>query len=296
MVSRNDIFKKVNVYSWGSKVEFNLNSQGGFKNLDNANISLLWGQSYILTMKPRKIHPQLSDAGVKGYTLIVEATDTACSAESIGVRLAYALLSVAIDRHWGMSLSWPDSPLPCKVIDRTKSKGITGQGFGTFTSHVEVAEFISVLENNFLKYSVVPYPLLLSMELCASSRFESNNRSKLIMLVSAFEALAGQKDLSNELGTLIADLKSVAKQAHIDDEGIKNSILGQIEGLKRESVRRAIRRYIYEIEISKDDRQFIDDAYQARSKIVHEGQRVPELDIMTNRLDSILKKVYSSIQ
>jgi len=296
MVSRKDIREKINVYSWGSKVEFNLNSQGGFKNLDNANLSLLWGQSYILTMKPRKIHPNLSDAGVKGYTLTIEATDTASNAESIGVRLAYALLSVAVDRHWGMSLSWPDSPLPCRVIDRTKSKGVTVQGFGSVTSHVDISDFILALENNFSTHSNVPYPLLLSMELCASSRFESNNRSKLIMLVSAFEALAGQNDLSNELGSLIADLKSLAKQAQIEDEGIKNSILGQIEGLKRESVRRAIRRYIEKIDISNEDREFIDEAYKARSKIVHEGQRVPELDAMTSRLDLILKKVYSSIK
>jgi len=295
MVSRKSIREKTNVFSWESKVEFTLNSQGGFNNLDNSNVSLLWNQNYILTMKPRKIHPQLESAGNTGYTLTIEATDTASSAEAIGIRVAYSLLSLAIKKHWGMSLSWPDSPLPCRVIDRTKSKGLTAQGFGTVTSHVDIVEFVSDLEEYFEKLENIPYSLLLSMELCASSRFESNNRSKLIMLVSAFEALATQKDLSKDLGSLITDLKSVVKIAEIEDESLKNSILGQIEGLKRESIRRAIRRYVNKIELSDDERQFIDEAYQARSNIVHEGQRVPELDGMTSRLDSILKQVYSEI-
>lgn len=296
IITRNDIFQKANVYSWGVKVEFTLNSQGGFKNLDDANVSLLWNEKYILTLKPRKVHPQLQSGGIKGYTLKIEATDTASSAESVGVRLAYSLLSIAISKHWGMSLSWPDSPLPCRVIDRTKAKGMTAQGFGSVTSHVEISEFVSILESSFKKLADVPYQLLLSMELCASSRLESNNRSKLIILVSAFEALAIQKDYSKELGPLIVDLKSVVKNSEFEDESLKNSILGQIERLKQESIRRAMRRFMGNIGLSDDDCQFIDEAYQARSSVVHEGLRVPELDAMTSRIDSILRHIYGVIE
>ena len=38
--------------------------------------------------------------------------------------------------------------------------------------------------------------------------------------------------------------------------------------------------------------KFIDEAYQARSKIVHEGQRIPELTIMTTRIDGIMQTIY----
>ncbi|VAW87585.1 hypothetical protein MNBD_GAMMA18-2112 [hydrothermal vent metagenome] len=295
MITRDDIFQKINVYSWGAEVEFTLNGQGGFKDFNGVNESLLWNQEYILTLKPREIHPQLQSGGITGYTLKIEATDTASSAESVGIRLAYALLCLAINKHWGMSLSWPDSPLPCRVIDRTKPKGITGQGFAFVTNHVEISEFVSVLESSFDKLADVPYQLLLSMELCASSRLESNNRSKLIMLVSSFEALAIQRNYSTELSPLIRDLKSLVKEAEIEDESLKNSILGQIEGLKHESIRRAIRRLMNDIGLGDDDCQFVDKAYKARSKIVHEGQRVPELDIMTTRIDLILRHAFSVV-
>lgn len=294
MVSRKTIREKSNVFSWATKVDFTLNSRGGLKDLDNANVSLLWNQDYILTLETRKIHPQLEGAGATGYRLIIDAADTACGAENLGSKLAYALLTVAIEKHWGMSLSWPDSPLPCRVIDRTVSKGISVQGFGSVTSHVEIPEFISVLEKSFERHSKVPYSLLLSMELCASSRVESNNRSKLIMLVSALEALSKQHDLSSEVQPLINDLISVVNNYDFGDDSLRQSISGQIKGLKRESIRRAIRRLLIDLKMNKEDREFIDEAYQTRSDIVHEGQRVPELDAMNNRLDSLLRSIYAS--
>ena len=54
MVSRKDILEKSRIYSWATKVDFTLNSRGGFKDLDNANVSLLWDQDYILTLESRK--------------------------------------------------------------------------------------------------------------------------------------------------------------------------------------------------------------------------------------------------
>lgn len=163
------------------------------------------------------------------------------------------------------------------------------------TNHVAAVDFVKALDESFSQHSEVPYSLFLSMELCASSRIASNNRSKLIMLVSAFEALAKQQDLSAELGTTVDELKSIVRASSIEDGGIKSSLLGQIEGLKRESVRRAVRRLLATVGLSDEDCQFVDKAYQARSKIVHEGQRVSELDAMNGRLDSLLKFIYSSV-
>lgn len=296
MVSRQELHDKRNVYSWATKVDFMLNNVGGFKDIANSNMSLLWNPDYILTLEPRKLHPLLETNGTTGYRLTISATDTASKAEAIGIKLAYALLRVAIDKNWGMALSWPDSPLPCRVIDRTVSIGPTFQGFGSVTRHVAVTDFVQALDESFSHHSEVPYSLFLSMELCASSRFENNSRSKLIMLVSAFEALAKQRDLSTELETTVKNLKSVVQESNIEDDGIKSSLLGQIENLKRESVRRAVRRLLAEAELSDNDCKFVDKAYQVRSKIVHEGHRVPELDAMNARLDSLLRVVYHSMK
>lgn len=295
MVSRQELYTKSRVYSWATKVDFMLNSLGGFKDITNSNVSFLWDQNYILTLEPRKLHPLLEASGANGYRLTINATDTAGNAEELGIKLAYALLCIAIDKNWGMALSWTDSPLPCRVIDRTISPGLNLQGFGSSNNHIAATDFIKALDEAFSHQSKVPYSLLLSMELCASSRIESNTRSKLIMLVSAFEDLAKQQDLSAELGTIVDELKSIVKVSSIEDDRIKSSLLGQIEGLKRESVRRAVRRLLTNAGLSNEDCQFVDKAYQARSKIVHEGQRIPELEAMIGHLDSLLKFIYGSM-
>lgn len=294
MASKKEIYEKRNIYSWGAKVDFMINNRGGFSDLQNASISLLWDDNYILELEPRAIHPQFEQAGATGYRLTINATDTASDAENLGCKLAYALLSVAIDKRWGMSLSWPDSPLPCRVIDRTASVGATMQGFGTVTCPVKTSEFVEVLEKSFSEHDVIPYALLLSKELCASSHFENNSRSKLIMLMSSLEALAKQLDLSSELRETTDALKAIVNEAEIESQSLKDSLIGQINGLKRESVRRAIQRLLVDSQLSKSDRRFVDDAYQFRSKIVHEGLRVPELERINVRLEQILRKVYES--
>lgn len=294
MVSRVNLEKKKNIYSWSVMIDFMINSMGGIDDIEGDGLSFLWSKDYILTLEPRKINPQLEDAGSKGYRLICQATDTASDAELLGVKLAYSLLSLAIGKNWGLSLSWPDSPLPCRVIDRLASKGVSTQGFVTVTHHISTSQFVTEIENAFDNHDKVPDSLLLSMELCASSHFESNERSKLIMLMSAFEALANQNDLSEVVGPLIEELKSKVKEYELEDESIKSSILGQVSNLKRESVRRAIKRLLAKADISEEDRKFVDMAYQARSNVVHEGKRVPELSIINSRLNSLLNKLYSS--
>jgi len=145
----------------------------------------------------------------------------------------------------------------------------------------------------FKRFQKVPYRLLLSMELCASSRLESNTRSRLLLLVSAFEALAEQRDFSKQLGGLIANLQDVLSEAELADEALRASLKGQIDRMARESVRRAIRRMLGRHSlISEADAATVEKAYGARSDILHDGKRVPELDAMANELDNMLMRLY----
>jgi hypothetical protein len=292
MVSRIDLREKSNVFGWSAKVDFMVNSVAGFRDLDASSVSLLWRQPYILALEPRDIHPNLARGGAQGYRLTIEATDTASDAEALGTRVALSLLVVAARRRWGLSLSWPDMPLPCRVIDRTASRGMSMQAFGSVKSELSVGEFVSQFETAFETYPQVPYRLLLSLELCTSSKFETNTRSRLILLVSALEALAEQQDVTSQAGVVVAEMKAVLSKADIADARLKSSLLGQLENLNRESARRAIRRLLEGDNFAADDIEFVDEAYQARSKIVHEGRRVPELDAMANRLEGILLRLY----
>ncbi|WP_213994838.1 HEPN domain-containing protein [Arsukibacterium sp.] len=292
MISKADISNKANVYSWGVKIDFIISSQGGFSDVNDASFSMLWNHDLILTLEPRTIHPHLTDSGSKGFRLIINATHTASEAENVGARVAYSLLDFCIQMGWGVELSWPDSPLPCRVIDRTAGARITAQCFATSINHSNVSAFAIALEKSFSHYDQIPYSLLLSMELFAASHFEGNHRSKLIMIMSSLEALATQNDITDQLGTTIKDLKAVIDKSTIQDDRLKNSLRGQLDGLKRESVRSAIKRLLNDCNIDKDDIDFVDNAYSARSKIVHEGRRVPELSALNSRLENIVRSVY----
>ncbi len=304
MPSRKDIKDKTRVYSWSAKVDFTLGHGGGFHELNyfresndpvdrnKALASLLWDDDYILILESRAIHPMQEAAGVFGYRLTIEADDTASGAENLGMRLAFALLTVAVDLRWGLALSWPESPLPCRVIDRTASSGIQGQGFATITSFAYLRDFIPKLQAGFAAHENVPYRLLLSMELFTTSKLESNSRSKLIMLVSALESLAEQRDMEKDVGGLVLKLLEVVGEADFDDPSLKASIAGQVKNLTRESARRAMKRLVKGQGLTDDDAAFLEEAYAARSKIVHEGKRVPELETMIHRLEEILGRLY----
>lgn len=167
------------------------------------------------------------------------------------------------------------------------------QGFGSVTSRVRLDDFVDRFDAAFKRFETVPYRLLLSMELCASSRLEANTRSRLIMLVSAVEALAEQRDMSDTLGKLIPKLQAVLRdELTIDDDGLRNSLEGQIDRLKRESIRRAIRRMLVRHSVGDAELAAVEKAYDARSAIVHEGKRVPGLDAVANELDFLLLRLY----
>jgi len=211
MPSKSEKYKKRNVYGWSAKVDFILNSAGGFRDVDNPHVCPLWSDEYILTLASRKIDPDFEGSGTSGYRLTIEATNTASEAEILGTKLAFGLLSIAVERIWGLSLAWPDTPLPCRVIDRTAPAGAVVQGFGSTTNHITLEEFTQKLKIAFNKLASNSYRLLLSMELCASSQLEQNSRSRLIMLVSAVKALAEQQDLEGKIGHIVPTLKCMLK-------------------------------------------------------------------------------------
>lgn len=289
--TRTDMKHKINVYSWAATVDFVLGSEAGFHDLAG-DATLLWGPNYILGLESVDVHPKLEGAGLNGYRFKIEAENTASGAETLGARVAFGLLSVAVQKGWGLSLSWPEAPLPCRVVNRTVSLGPQVRAFGTVLKRLYLGDFITELETSFHRYQVVPERLLLSMELVCLSRLENSNRSKLILLISALEALAIQRDFTVEIGGLVQGLVSVVDEFGIEDESLKSSLIGQIQNLNRESIRRAISRLLSDNDFSNDDAVLVEEAYIARSAILHEGKRVPELSPMIVNLEKVLIQIY----
>ena len=217
MNKRYRISTKPTVYGWSVIVDFTINSFGGISDYESQPVSILWAEEEILELEQRKIHPNMSGSGAIGYRLKFVGALTASDAENAGERLAFAILRLAEKRRWGLHLEWPDSPLPCRVVDRTASTGITMQAFGSVSLHVPFAMFVDELSAAFNARKDISYEILMSLELCVAARFESNLRVCFVLLVSALEALAVQEDLSDQLGALIPDLKAVIKKSDIED-------------------------------------------------------------------------------
>ena len=167
------------------------------------------------------------------------------------------------------------------------------QAFASVTGHLALSDFATAIQDSFSKLAKVPYRLLLSMELCASAEFELDSRAKLILLVSAVEALAEQEEYGNAVQDLINSIQPLISDSAIEDDSIKSSILGQVKNLKRESVRRAIKRKLSEAGFTDEELAFVEEAYGARSKVVHEGLRVPELAAMASELDKLIRRLYT---
>ena len=291
MNTRYDIATKPSIYGWSVDVDFTINSFGGISDYESELVSIPWMENKILELKLRQIHPYMSGSGAMGYRLTLVGALTASGAENAGVRLAYAILKIAEKRHWGLHLEWPDSPLPCRVVDRNASKGITMQAFGSVSHHIPFAMFVDELGAAFNDRKDVPYEVLMSLELCAAARFENNPRVRFVLLVSALEALAVQKDLSEQLGALIPDLEAIIEKSEIEDPDLRQSLIGQVSNLRRESIRRSIRQLLKKFDIAEAD---FNEIYDARSSILHEGKRIPELGRLVDSIGRILKKIYQN--
>jgi len=291
MNKRYRISTKPTVYGWSVIVDFTINSFGGISGYESQPVSILWAEEEILELEQRKIHPNMSGSGAIGYRLKFVGALTASDAENAGERLAFAILRLAEKRRWGLHLEWPDSPLPCRVVDRTGSTGITMQAFGSASLHVPFAMFVDELGEAFNDRKDVPYEVLMSLELCAAARFENNPRVRFVLLVSALEALAVQKDLSEQLGALIPDLEAIIEKSEIEDPDLRQSLIGQVSNLRRESIRRSIRQLLKKFDIAEAD---FNEIYDARSSILHEGKRIPELGRLVDSIGEILKNIYQN--
>lgn len=228
MPTKKGIQNKPYAYPWAAVVEFVVGPLCGVRDSESelpAPLAINDGW-HVAQLESVEIDPELKRAGHRGFRLTVEAEDTACGAESIGVRLIYALLALAVEQKWGLTLVSQDTPLACRVVDRNAPKGPTLQAFATVTQYISKADFESKVRAGFQRYTEeVPYRLLLSMELFAASMLEEPSRSKLVMLVSALEALAEQGDLSHDLGQVVTKLLDVVRSSEVDD-GLRKSLEG----------------------------------------------------------------------
>lgn len=299
--NRISLVAKTSVYSWGARVNFVLGRGYEIATLQSdgstevAPVSLCWKHPHAVSLRGRVIHPELVDAGQRGFSIEILADPTAGEAEQSGIQLCLGLLWMAASEGFALSLDWPDSPLPCRVVDRLAPSGMTMQGFGSVTRRLEFPAFVRRLEEGFAADPLVPRDrILLSMELHAGSKLEASGRARFVMLVSAIESLVDTKEQSPQVVGLVQQLIDVVDARPDLETPQKNSLRARLGQLRRESVLQGLRRTLATLGIGNDDIEFVAHCYDLRSQIVHRGARVPELQSRASRLEEIMKRAYAN--
>lgn len=116
---------------------------------------------------------------------------------------------------------------------------------------------------------------VLASEIYASSFFDVSSRSRFITLVTAVEALLEPLKRSDEVEALVEEFKAKTQQSTID-QATRDSIIGSLELLKRQSIRQAGRSLAdrlvpNELFDGQSSADFFTRCYEWRSQLLHTG-------------------------
>jgi hypothetical protein len=256
--------------------------------------SLLLDVPYIVRIKP--VNETEKGRKNQKLTAIAEGFSTAGEAEQVGLRLSLAIMWSAVSRKWPLKLDY-HTPQPCMIFDRTQTGGL---GFSCSASVTigSGASQVTKLINEVLSKNLPFSPkLLISMELFTSARLESTERAKFIGLVSSLEPLAtvagyNNEDIDKLVSTFTQDLRKIGS---ISDK-IKHSIEARANALRNESIAQAITRFVGEyFEEGSEAIGIVKEAYNVRSKILHEGSFDADLDEKSEKLEDVIRHIYSRL-
>lgn len=277
----------------GSNVELNLSDE---------DVPLRFADNYTLKVVKEITSPKEETNGLQRVSVHLEAFPTDSEAEQAGELLVLSILWVAASRGVTIAFEKWTGKFPFSIRNRTQSIGVVGiNSFrGDASSHqpISLKDFSSIAEEAYKQRNDLPTHVLASMEFYASARMESTERSRFIMLITALEALSKQNNYGGEvedlLGKLASKLENSPALAGEGKASLKDSLSGRLKDLNRESVRQAIVRTLKENDLGENIK-FIEKAYGIRSKILHTGHREAELHDFTDRLDKIMRQLYSAV-
>jgi len=273
---------------YASKVGFVLGEGRRFGVEGNA--CLLINDEQIVSLEPKSSEPK---EDCQRFRMTIEGFATAGEAEGAGLRLSSALLWLAVSMKYPLRLEY-HTPLPTVVYDRTdQDLRVTGSARATVTTGAD--EIVGVLKEVFNCTTVFDRKLLVSMELFVSARMELTERTRFLGLVSALEPIAEQRVYGEPVEKLVEELLLALKQSSDIPEELQQSLEGRILDLRRESISRSICGLV-KSNLSDDSAVgTIKEAYDVRSKIIHEGTSQADLDELSPRVEEVIRRLYSSL-
>ena len=257
--------------------------------------SLLVSPDYLLKIAPSKLPIRLDASGSQCWDVTVEGFATAGEAEQVGLKVSMGFLWAAVSGKYSLRLLY-HTPLPCSVYDRTKSGGIVMSGSANVTIGRNINHVFEPL-NQIISSSIpADQRLLLAMELFASAKMETTERSRFVGIISALEPLAQQRKYeSKELERLISVYQSELESSSIDPD-LKDSLRSKIENLRIESISKAIRRLVKEkMPKYSDALTTIEEAYRIRSRILHDGSTDADLEMKGKEAEAVVRRIFEEI-
>lgn len=254
---------------------------------------LLIDGDFIIRIKPGEKGPLWLSDGPQRLTVMVEGFATASEAERIGLKLSLAFLwsSVSLKHHLRLEYH---TPQPCVVFDRTsqRGKGITASA--RLTVSPNPAALRDTLRQVLEREEDVDPRILVSMELYGSSMLESTERAKFITLVSSLEPLAVQGPYGNEqLENAIMEFSRQLGLLGLPGN-VRESVIGRAKTLSHESISQSIVRLVQtHIPDNRKAVECVKEAYDIRSKILHEGTFDVDLPEKGRQVAEIIRFIYS---
>jgi hypothetical protein len=274
---------------YGAKLVFQVLEKGFLGNLEHVTI-LLDDGAYATLATER----QASWEGGQRFSLMLEGFPTASLAEEHGRRLVQGLLWTSVCLNFGVRLNY-NTHEPTTVFDRLRSGGMSC--WGEMSTSFPPNWVIDRLRAGYTLPKLVDRALLLSMEIFCSAHLESSDRAIFLSTVSALEPLACSEPLGPAVDAFVNECLAQIERAEEIQTEQRQSLRGRLIGLKKESIRQALKRLI-RVKIPDDPAApaIIDEAYNLRSQLIHQG--IPDdLDIdfsvETQKVSSIIKTLYS---
>jgi hypothetical protein len=267
--------------------------------LVESEVRLPFAETCTLRIVKEQANPREEALFIKRITVELEAFATAGEAERAGKALVLSILWVAASQRATIAFDRWTGDYPFAVRDPTRSRGLEFRADVRVHSTITPEGFAAIAGEAFKLGRDFDRSVLTSMEFYASARMESTERARFIGLMTALEALSVQRDYGEDvaavLDRLASELEHSPPLAGEDKEQVRGSLASRVRQLRQESVRQAIIRVVKDYVGDRDTIRFIDQAYGVRSKILHEGLRATDLHELTNRVEDVLRQIYSTL-
>ena len=237
------------------------------------------------------------------WDLFVEGFEKAHMAEKIGERISVLMMLFSLVCHTKIQLRYITHNI-CEVYSRRlsrephfKMKTRANLGGSLYEYHSKSVERFSNLWRK-IKDKDIDEKVRLAFEIYTSSRFETSERARFIGLVTTIECLAIQIEYNDEtINNLKNELIEKVNGYSGLDKRVKKSLIGKIgDSFTKEGVVKACARLLNERipNIEKNDIDDFKQAYNIRSRMLHDGEMPKELHEIDFKLSVLIRKLLTS--